>query len=126
MSGPRNRFSNTDIDFNVLESLMKLGATCTDCSGHFRCSNATIVQRIKEQYNMNYSELSDKMMSTVRLKLRQRMYDSAMAGNTGMLVWLSKQWLNMSDNPLPPATDMSPYPDPFQTEVTPEDEKSDS
>jgi hypothetical protein len=36
-------------------------------------------------------------MHKVRMKLRQKMFDSAMAGNTAMMIWLSKQWLGMKD-----------------------------
>ena len=33
--------------------------------------------------------------------LRQSMYDSAMKGNTTMLIFLAKNWLGMADNPVP-------------------------
>jgi hypothetical protein len=88
-----------EIDADVLDAMIQYGATCTDCAGRFNCSNDTIVRFIKDKYSMNFADYSDKMMFNVRMKLRDRMFRAAMEGNTAMMIWLSKQWLNMSDNP---------------------------
>ena len=87
-----------EINQEVLEAMMQYGATCLDCAGRFMCTTDTIVNYIKANYDMNFSELSDKMMHGVRLKLRERMFRAAMDGNTAMMIWLSKQWLGMKDH----------------------------
>jgi hypothetical protein len=86
-----------EINLDVMETMMQYGATCKDIAGRFMCSPDTIIRRVKEEYGTTFAELSDKLMFTVRMKLREKMYDSAMAGNTAMLIWLSKQWLGMKE-----------------------------
>jgi len=85
------------IDFDVLEAMMQYGATCLDCAGRFMCSEDTIQRAVKEHYEMNYAALSDKLMHKVRIKLRQKMFDSAMSGNTAIMIFLAKNWLAMKD-----------------------------
>ena len=96
-----------EIDFDVLETMMQYGATTTDCAGRFMCSNTCIVEKIRKHYDMTFQELSEKLMYKVKLKLRQKMFEVAMNGNTAMLIWLSKQWLGMQENPQDTGQDKS-------------------
>jgi hypothetical protein len=97
---PRTGRPKVAIDYDVLETMLQYGATCTDCAGRFLCSNDTIERGIKSRYHMTFAELSDKLMHKVRLKLRQKMFESAMNGNTAIMIWLSKQWLGMKEEGL--------------------------
>ena len=85
------------INPEVLEAMMQYGATAMECAGRFKCHDDTIRNYVKTHYDMTYSELSEKLMHTVKMKLRQKLYDSAMDGNTAIMIWLSKQWLAMKE-----------------------------
>jgi hypothetical protein len=46
----------------------------------------------------NFADLYIKGTQTTKQKLRQKMFETAMNGDRVMMIWLSKQWLSMSDN----------------------------
>ena len=46
----------------------------------------------------NFADLFTKARQTTKKKLRQKMLETAMNGDRVMMIWLSKNWLDMSDN----------------------------
>jgi len=86
------------INEDVLNAMLEYGATCMDCAGKFSCSEDTIVNWLKKHKKMNFSEYSNKMMYKVRMKLREKMFNSAMSGNTAIMIFLAKNLLGMSDD----------------------------
>jgi len=46
----------------------------------------------------NFADLFTKARQTTKRKLRQKMLETAMNGDRVMMIWLSKNWLGMSDN----------------------------
>lgn len=47
----------------------------------------------------NFADLYTKARQTTKRKLRQKMLETALNGDRVMMIWLSKQWLNMSETP---------------------------
>ena len=47
----------------------------------------------------NFADLYTKARQTTKKKLRQKMLETALNGDRVMMIWLSKQWLNMSETP---------------------------
>jgi len=47
----------------------------------------------------NFADLYTKARQTTKRKLRQKMLETALNGDRVMMIWLSKQWLSMSENP---------------------------
>jgi len=47
----------------------------------------------------NFADLYTKARQTTKKKLRQKMLETALNGDRVMMIWLSKQWLSMSENP---------------------------
>ena len=47
----------------------------------------------------NFSDLYTKARQVTKKKLRQKMLETALNGDRTMMIWLSKQWLDMSDSP---------------------------
>jgi len=45
----------------------------------------------------NFADLYIKGTQNTKLKLRQKMFDTAMNGDRVMMIFLSKNWLSMSD-----------------------------
>ena len=47
----------------------------------------------------NFRDLYIKARQVTKQKLRQKMLETALNGDRVMMIWLSKQWLDMSDSP---------------------------
>ena len=47
----------------------------------------------------NFSDIIAKGREDIKMALRQAMIKNALGGNAVMQIWLSKNWLGMSDNP---------------------------
>tara|TARA_R110001606_G_scaffold8060_3_gene35413 strand:- start:2244 stop:2654 length:411 start_codon:yes stop_codon:yes gene_type:complete len=47
----------------------------------------------------NFRDLYIKARQVTKRKLRQKMLETALNGDRVMMIWLSKQWLDMSDAP---------------------------
>lgn len=86
-----------DFDWKVLDSILQFGATLIDCSEMLKVSEDTIQKRIRELHDLKFSEYRNRKMSRMRVRLLQRQFDSAMSGNTALLIWLGKQHLGQSD-----------------------------
>lgn len=48
----------------------------------------------------NFADLYIKARQTTKRKLRQKMLETALNGDRVMMIWLSKQWLSMSETPI--------------------------
>lgn len=60
-----------------------------------------IQRRITERYMCSFVQFRQQRLESRRLQLRQWQWKAAEKGNTAMLIWLGKQYLNQSDNPEP-------------------------
>ena len=47
----------------------------------------------------NFRDLYIKARQVTKRKLRSKMLETALNGDRVMMIWLSKQWLSMSDTP---------------------------
>lgn len=86
-----------DFDWSKLNIALGYGARLIDCADHLDCSEDVIQNRIKEKYNISFSEYRNRKMSKMRLSVMQKQYDLAMSGNPVMLIWLGKQLLEQKD-----------------------------
>jgi hypothetical protein len=72
-----------------VRDLAAVGCTIEEIALQVKCNPATIYRRfagvIKEGRLKAY------------MSLRRKQFEMAMKGNTGMLVWLGKQWLGQSE-----------------------------
>lgn len=46
----------------------------------------------------NFADIYIKGTQTTKIKLRQKMFETAMNGDRVMMIWLSKNWCHFSDN----------------------------
>ena len=58
----------------------------------------TLAKCCKRDHKMQFSDYIRQKSATGKMSLRRRQYSAAMEGNTTMLVWLGKNWLEQSDN----------------------------
>jgi hypothetical protein len=53
----------------------------------------------KDTLQYTFGDIIDKAREDMKMRLRQSMWKSALSGNVVMQIWLSKNYLGMSDNP---------------------------
>jgi hypothetical protein len=78
-----------DIDSKLVEGMASVGATNVEIAAFVGCSEATIRQRFEK-------ELA-KARSGLKVKLRKKQMEVALAGNVSMLIWLGKQLLGQKE-----------------------------
>ena len=78
-----------NIDKTQVEKLAGLGCTNTEIASFFGCSNDLI--------SMSNSTNVAKGKDKGKIRLRQLLWKSAERGNVAMQIWLSKQYLGMTD-----------------------------
>jgi hypothetical protein len=86
-----------EIDYGKLERMCELQMTQEHIAYVLGISTDTLDTRIKEHYGTNFSVLFAKKREVGKMALREKMFEVAMSGNTTMLIWLSKQWLEMRE-----------------------------
>lgn len=67
------------------------------CAEKLGMSVSTLEQKIKTKHDMTFQEYKHKKQELIRRNIMKKQYEVAMTGNVTMLIWLGKQWLNMSD-----------------------------
>ena len=78
-----------DIDPVQVEKLAGYGCTNTEIAGVYGCSTDLI--------DKSYSEFLTKGRANLKKRLRKAQLDSALSGNSTMLIWLGKQMLGQVD-----------------------------
>ena len=78
-----------DIDPKQVEKLAGYGCTNTEIAGVYGCS-ADLIDK-------SYSEFLTKGRANLKKRLRKAQLDSALSGNSTMLIWLGKQMLGQVD-----------------------------
>jgi len=86
-----------EIDWKELDKLCGLQCSLEEIAGWFDCSIDTIEARIKETHGMTFPEYFAQKRSSGKISLRRKQYETAMAGNPTMLIWLGKQYLGQTD-----------------------------
>ena len=72
-----------------VEKLASYGCTNTEIADYFGCDESLI--------RKSYSESLSKGKTNGKIRLRQLLLKSAESGNVTAQIWLSKQYLGMSD-----------------------------
>ena len=77
------------IDEKVLANLSQINCTQEEIASILGISAMTLQRR--------YADLIEVNKNKGKASLRKRMYEKAMKGNDKLMIWLSKQYLNMTD-----------------------------
>ena len=77
------------IDEKVLANLSQINSTQEE--------NASILGISARTLQRRYADLIEVNKNKGKASLRKRMYEKAMKGNDKLMIWLSKQYLNMTD-----------------------------
>ena len=81
-----------DIPPHKVQELAEFGCTNTEIAQFYGCSENTI--------RRNYGEILTKGRASGKTRLRQLQWEVAKKGNVTMLIWLGKQVLGQSENPM--------------------------
>ena len=87
----------TIIDQTTFEGLCKIQATKNEICSVFDCDEKTLTRWCKETYGEGFSDIYKKKSASGKASLRRMQFKAAEGGNTTMLVWLGKQYLDQSD-----------------------------
>jgi len=77
------------IDPTLVEAMAFVGGSDREIADYFGCDRSTIAKR--------FSRILTKARAGQRVRLRQKQYEVAMAGNPTILIWLGKQMLGQAD-----------------------------
>ncbi len=88
-----------DPNWKEVEKMMIVQNTEEDIAFILGMSADTLCNRIKEKYGVTFSELYQQKKRFGKDKIRKLMWNAAQKGSIPMLIWLSKNWLGMKDNP---------------------------
>ena len=77
------------IDEKILANLSQINCTQEEIASILGISARTLQRR--------YADLIEINKNKGKASLRKRMYEKAMKGNDKLMIWLSKQYLEMSD-----------------------------
>lgn len=87
----------TEIDWDAMDKLCRMQATLVEVASFFDCSEDTINNAIKREYGYTFSEYHKRKSAGGRSSLRRKQFESALKGNTSLLIWLGKQYLGQAD-----------------------------
>ena len=99
----------TQQDKQTIEDMCMKQCTCTEICAELGMDPKTLQKNLKALYGkdpkvrkpVSYTTVFETYRQKGLTQLRQAMYDSAMKGNTALLIFLAKNWLGMADNPAP-------------------------
>ena len=87
----------TDKDFQKLLNMVRIQCTMEECCSVLEMSDTTLNRRLKEMNYNNFEDLYKRHNDEGRMSLRRMQWQAAEKGNSTMLVWLGKQYLNQKD-----------------------------
>jgi hypothetical protein len=86
------------IDWTELDKLLAIHCTQSEVCAWLDISDETLNVRCKKEKGMTFLEYSRQKTKVGKMSLRRRQYTKAVEeGNTTMLIWLGKQWLDQTD-----------------------------
>lgn len=93
------------IDKSQFESLCGIQCTIEEVCQFFECDEVTLNRWCKETYKMTFSQVFKAKRGVGKISLRRAQYQLALKGNSSMLIWLGKQYLDQAENPSKMETD---------------------
>ena len=86
-----------EVDFEELEKLVEMQCTLAEVASFFDVHKDTIRNRIKEQYDMDFSTYKELKGTKGRIHLRRLQWKSANKGSVDMQKWLGKNMLEQTE-----------------------------
>lgn len=85
------------LDWEIVEKLAAMHCTKKEIADWFDMSCDTLATKVLEEYGQTFSVWLKGKASLGKVSLRRHLWSQAEKGNTGVLIWMSKQHLGMSE-----------------------------
>lgn len=95
--GPRKT-----VNWRQVDEMCKIQCTGEEMAAVLGIDYDTLGARCREEHGVKVSDYIEQKRRHGKASLRRRQWLAAKEGNTSMLIWLGKNWLNQTDNPEPP------------------------
>ena len=86
-----------EIDEDQFSKLCALQCTLEEIASWFKCSEDTIENWCKREFNERFSDVYKKHSAAGKISLRRYQFKQA-EHSTTMAIWLGKQWLGQKDH----------------------------
>lgn len=86
-----------EIDKAEFEKLCAIQCTLDEICGWFGVSKKTLEAWCKRTYGDTFSTVFYQKRGIGKISLRRAQYQSAMGGNSALLIWLGRNWLGQTD-----------------------------
>ncbi len=85
------------LDWKVFDDLCGIQCTLEEIASWFDCSEDTIERRVEEHTGLKFADYYAKKRGKGKVSLRRKQFQTALAGDKTLLIWLGKQYLGQSD-----------------------------
>ena len=96
------------IDWETVDGMCAIQCTGVEIAGVLGCSYNTLVRAVKREKELTFEDYFAQKSVEGKVSLRRKQYDTALEGNTTMLIWLGKQWLGQADRIESSITELPP------------------
>lgn len=86
-----------NIDWGIVDEYLRAHCEGTGIAGILGIHPNTLYLACEEKHKMSFSDYSAQKRGEGKELLRAKMFTQAMGGDKTMQIWLSKQYLGMSD-----------------------------
>lgn len=85
------------IDYKTLDDLCSIMCTGEEIAAILNIDYDTLNRRLEEEGHTGFTDYYKRKSANGKKSLRRVQYDQAIDGNSTMLIWLGKQWLDQTD-----------------------------
>lgn len=90
-----------DIDFNIVNNLCEIQCTGEEIAFALSIDYSTLQRRIKDKFGISFADYYKIYSQQGKISLRRKLFHRAVVdGNVPILIFLAKNYLGLSDNPI--------------------------
>ena len=97
--GTGGRPSIPEPNWAELERMLQVHNNGEDCAYMLGMSYSILARKVQDHYGITFEELIKRNQQVGKTTLRKAMMNAVIKGSVPMMIWLSKNWLGMKDNP---------------------------
>jgi hypothetical protein len=98
-----------EINWEEFEKLCHIQATTHEIGAWFGIGHDTVELQVREHYGATFTEVFQRYKGKGKVSLRRRQFQAALEGDTAMLIFLGKQYLEQADKKDITGTWKNPY-----------------
>lgn len=87
-----------EMDHKTFDTAIQLPLIKADLAKLMGCSERHIDNYVKERFGESFCVIQDQNRQNFRKNILGKQYELAMKGNTALLIWLGKQYLDQREN----------------------------